>query len=34
MFLKSVEDLKMTLNTVYIFGGKEGLKLTTKSDIK
>ena len=34
MFLKSVEDLKMTLNIVYIFGGKEGLKLTTKSDIK
>ena len=34
MFLKGVEGLKMSLDTVYIFGGKEGLKLTTKSDIK
>ena len=33
-FLKGVEDLKMTLNTVYVFGGKEGQNLTTKSNLK
>lgn len=34
MFLKGVEGLKMSLETVYVFGGKDGLKLTTKGDVK
>ncbi len=34
MFLKSVEGVKMHLNTVYVFGGKENPNLTTKSNVK
>ena len=34
MFLKSVEGLKMHLNTVYVFGGKENPNLTAKSNVK
>ena len=32
--LKSVEGVKMHLNTVYVFGGKENPNLTTKSNVK
>ena len=34
MFLNSIEGLKTSLDTVYIFGGKDGLDLTTKGNVK
>lgn len=33
-FIKNVDGLKMNVETVYVFGGKDGLDLTTKNDVK
>lgn len=33
-FIKGVENFKMSVDVVYVFGGKDGLELTTKNEVK
>ena len=33
-FIKGVENFKMNVDVVYVFGGKDGLELTTKNEVK